>query len=164
MGKNKPNTSAVSVDVLKTNLETAEIALNAITETVSVEEKQLAQTAFDEAKKALDALDENASVEDGENVVTAFENAENALNIIKDLPTPEEKQLAQTAFDEAKLAYEKAVNTVPGKNVKQETLRGTFVISPTGRFSLGYNVGESADLPKLQALELEEAGYFKLSK
>ncbi|WP_281225372.1 hypothetical protein [Flavobacterium aquiphilum] len=165
MSKKSTNTSAVSVDVLKSNFETAEAALNAITETASVEEKEAAQKVFDDAKLALDSLTDISTPEDKETIQTTFETAESALNAIKDLPTPEEKQAAQTAFDEAKLAYETALKPNTGSTTskpKDKMLKGKFIVSPTGRFNLGYNVGEEAEFPELQARELDEAGYFKI--
>lgn len=39
-----------------------------------------------------------------------------------------------------------------------------FLLSPTGKFSLGYNPGEEVSLPELQATELIEAGYAELVK
>lgn len=39
-----------------------------------------------------------------------------------------------------------------------------FLLSPTGVFNLGYNPGEEASLPELQATELIEAGYAELVK
>ena len=39
-----------------------------------------------------------------------------------------------------------------------------IVLSPTGKFSLGYSPGEVATLPELQATELIEAGYAELVK
>jgi hypothetical protein len=52
--------------------------------------------------------------------------------------------------------------TTENKPKKEKTLKGTFILSPTGRFNLAYSVGEDASLPELQAKELEEAGYFKI--
>ena len=60
-----------------------------------------------------------------------------------------------------------AENTENGskeKPSKEELVKGKFLVSPTGRYNLAYNVGEEASLPKLQADELEEAGYFKPNK
>ncbi|MGQ7945014.1 hypothetical protein [Flavobacterium sp. WC2509] len=167
MSKGKNNTATVSVAVLKSNFEASELALNAITETATAEEKEAAQTAFDEAKKVLDALNDVSTDKEGEDAQIAFEESAKALEVITALPTPEEKALAQTAYDEAKKAYETATapkaSTVP-KAEKEKYLKGVFVVSPTGKYNLAYNVGESASLPELQALELEEAGYFKLDK
>ena len=36
-----------------------------------------------------------------------------------------------------------------------------FLVSPTGKFNLAYNVGEEASLPEPQAIELEELAYVK---
>lgn len=43
-------------------------------------------------------------------------------------------------------------------------LKIKFLLSPTGKFKLGYNVNEIATLPELQATELIEAGYAELVK
>lgn len=43
-------------------------------------------------------------------------------------------------------------------------LKIKFLVSPTGKFNLAYNVNEIADLPKLQATELIEAGYAEIVK
>ena len=50
--------------------------------------------------------------------------------------------------------------------VSQEAgvIKVKFLLSPTGKFSLGYNPGEEASLPELQATELIEAGYAELVK
>ena len=40
-----------------------------------------------------------------------------------------------------------------------KTLKVKFLLSPTGKFGLGYNVAEEAVLPIDQALELIEAKY-----
>lgn len=89
------------------------------------------------------------------------------LNGLEETAMPEAKAEAQTAVDEAKELLDKATSpkasTAP-KAEKEKYLKGVFVVSPTGKYSLAYNVGESASLPELQALELEEAGYFKLDK
>jgi hypothetical protein len=39
-----------------------------------------------------------------------------------------------------------------------------FLVSPTAVYKLAYSAGEEGSLPELQALELEEAGYFKPTK
>lgn len=61
------------------------------------------------------------------------------------------------------VAVEKVVTatetTSTGKKLKVK-----FLLSPTGVFGLGYNVGESASFPKIQAEELIEAGYAELVK
>jgi hypothetical protein len=42
-------------------------------------------------------------------------------------------------------------------------IKGVFLVSPTAVYKLAYSAGEGS-LPELQALELEEAGYFKPTK
>lgn len=88
------------------------------------------------------------------------------LNGLPDTATDEEKGEVQSAVDKAKEALEaasKPKETTPVK-AKEKLIKGKFVLSPTGRFGLAYNAGESASLPELQANELEEAGYFKFDK
>jgi hypothetical protein len=75
--------------------------------------------------------------------------------------------LDTTAYSE-EAVVEKVETTTEAKatktKTKEKTLKGKFLVSPTGKFNLGYNAGEEASLPELQALELEEAGYFKIEK
>jgi hypothetical protein len=60
---------------------------------------------------------------------------------------------------------EKLVEKTTDKQAKKEkSVKGVFLLSPTGRFNLAYSAGEEASLPELQALELEEAGYFRIGK
>lgn len=47
---------------------------------------------------------------------------------------------------------------------KEKSLKVEFLLSPTGKFSLGYNVGEKASFPTLQAQEMIDAGFAKLVK
>jgi hypothetical protein len=47
---------------------------------------------------------------------------------------------------------------------KGKLIKGFFLVSPTGLYKLAYSAGEKAEIPELQALELEEAGYFKPTK
>lgn len=56
------------------------------------------------------------------------------------------------------VAVEKVVSAT-GKKLKVK-----FLLSPTGKFSLGYNKDEEASFPKIQAEELIEAGYAELVK
>lgn len=51
------------------------------------------------------------------------------------------------------------VATATGKKLKVK-----FVLSPTGKFGLGYSIGEESSFPKIQAEELIEAGYAELVK
>jgi len=69
-----------------------------------------------------------------------------------------------TASSEDAVVEKVVEKTTENKPKKEKALKGVFLLSPTGRFGLGYNAGEKASLPELQALELEEAGYFKLDK
>lgn len=90
------------------------------------------------------------------------------LNSLDETATPVVRTAAQSDVDSAKIALDQAIQavTVPGKNqtgkTKEKTIKGIFLLSPTGRFGLGYNAGEEASLPELQARELDEAGYFKI--
>lgn len=93
------------------------------------------------------------------------------LNGLTDTATDEEKSAAQTAVDEAKkllddelLKVNSASKANTAKTEKEKSVKGKFLLSPTGLFGLAYNVGEEATLPELQAIELEEAGYFKIGK
>jgi hypothetical protein len=47
---------------------------------------------------------------------------------------------------------------------KLSLIKGVFLVSPTAVYKLAYSAGEEGSLPELQALELEEAGYFKPTK
>jgi hypothetical protein len=47
---------------------------------------------------------------------------------------------------------------------KVKLIKGVFLVSPTAVYKLAYSAGEEGSLPELQALELEEAGYFKPTK
>lgn len=42
---------------------------------------------------------------------------------------------------------------------KAATLKIKFLLSPTGKFGLGYNVGEVGEFPEAQATELIKAKY-----
>lgn len=166
--KNK-NTAAEAVAVLKSNFEASELALNAIKETATAEEKDKAQGVFNACEEILNSVNTTATAtpEQKQKAQSDFDKAKSELDLILLLPTPEEKALAQSAFDEAKKAYETAIapkTSNSPKAEKEKLVKGVFVLSPTGRFNLAYNVGEKASLPELQALELEEAGYFKLDK
>ena len=92
------------------------------------------------------------------------------LNSLDETAAPEVRTAAQADVDAAKIALDEAIQaaTLPGKNqtgkTKEKTVKGVFVLSPTGRFNLGYNAGEKASLPELQAIELEASGYFKIDK
>lgn len=95
----------------------------------------------------------------------AYETALFEFNELPAESTDEVKGEAQKKIDEAKVALdaeiEKAGST---QKLKEKLVKGKFIISPTGAYNMGYNAGESASLPELQASELEEAGYFKPNK
>lgn len=59
---------------------------------------------------------------------------------------------------------EKVVKATGKASAKKETLKVKFLLSPCGKFKLGYNIGEVASFPALQAEELIEAGYAELVK
>lgn len=65
-----------------------------------------------------------------------------------------------TAASSEEVAVEK-VATATGK---EKSLKVEFLLSPTGKFNLGYNVGEKASFPTLQAQEMIDAGFAKLVK
>lgn len=67
-----------------------------------------------------------------------------------------------TATSSEEVAVEKVAKaTATGKEKK---VKVKFLLSPTGKFNLGYNAGETAILPELQADELIEAGYAEIVK
>lgn len=68
------------------------------------------------------------------------------------------KQEAQNAVDAAQLAIDE-VNKPSGKMVKI-----VFLLSPTGKFGLGYNPGEEGEFEEKQAEELVEAKYAEYVK
>lgn len=80
--------------------------------------------------------------------------------------TDEAKAEVQKKVDKAKIALdaENAKNSTPLVDTEEELVKGKFLVSPTWKYRLAYNVGEEAEFPKLQALEMEEAGYFKIAK
>lgn len=92
------------------------------------------------------------------------------LNGLDETATDEVKAEAQTAVDEAKKLLDDELEKVSNaskieiaKTGKSKLVKGRFLLSPTGLYNLAYNVGEEASLPELQAKELDEAGYFKIS-
>lgn len=52
----------------------------------------------------------------------------------------------------------------PAKEVKTETKKIRFLLSPCGKFLLPYNVGQEVDLPANQADELVECKYAEYVK
>jgi NADH dehydrogenase/NADH:ubiquinone oxidoreductase subunit G len=96
-----------------------------------------------------------------------FDAAEIKVKELPETATPEAIIAAQKELSDAKEALEEALNPIEkpnGKEQKEKLVKGKFLLSPTGRYGLGYNEGEKASLPELQALELEEAGYFRIGK
>lgn len=89
------------------------------------------------------------------------------LNGLVEIATDEERLKVQTEVDAAKVLLDAELAKVKGGNLKEgktKLVKGKFMLSPTGRFGLAYNAGEEASLPELQAIELEESGYFKIGK
>lgn len=96
------------------------------------------------------------------------------LNGLIETATDEERLKAKTDVDEAKSlldaelvkANKSSDNAGKGNSntTKAKLVKGKFLLSPTGRYNLAYNVGEEASLPELQANELDESGYFKIGK
>jgi hypothetical protein len=76
------------------------------------------------------------------------------------------KNEALSALNIAKEALDNGLKAVPKSDpkIKEKFVKGTFLLSPTGKYNLAYNAGESCSLPELQAIELEDAGYFKPAK
>lgn len=58
-----------------------------------------------------------------------------------------------------KAPADKKADKKAGKEVKVQ-----FLLSPTGRFNLAYNIGEVAKINELQANELVEAGFAEIVK
>lgn len=61
------------------------------------------------------------------------------------------------------VAEEVAVQEVAAKKSGKE-VKIQFLLSPTGRFNLAYNIGEVAKINELQANELVEAGFAEIVK
>jgi hypothetical protein len=165
--KNK-NAAAEAVAALQSTYDLALEALNALGKTVvTAEEKVEAQKAYDSALEALQVLPETAAVEEKAEAQAAVDLGK---EILDGMVTAEELAAAETAVSVAKEALDKVKGTKgtgtqgQDKQSKAETLIVKFVLSPTGKFNLAYNVGEKASLPKLQAEELIDAGYAKLAK
>lgn len=67
--------------------------------------------------------------------------------------------VAQEVVAAEVVAKEVVANKKAGKEVKIQ-----FLLSPTGKFQLAYNVGEVVKINELQANELIEAGYAEIVK
>lgn len=150
------NNAAATVAALKTEWETALAEYDALE--AALEVREAAQAKIDNATAEFNALAADATAEAREAAQAKIDAAVAEFNAL--VVSPEVKAAAQKKVDDALAAYEAA--TAPKQ--KEKKLKGVFVVSPTGKYNLAYNVGESAELPELQALELEEAGFFKLDK
>lgn len=73
-----------------------------------------------------------------------------------------EEVMAGEAIVESVAPDEGSLKEVVSEKTKK--LKVKFLLSPTGKFGLGYNIGEVASFPGIQAEELIEAGYAKLVK
>ena len=115
--------------------------------------------------------DNNAAAEVVAALKQDYESKLEILNGLDDTATEAVRAEAQQAVNTAKEAFETATKELEesqkqtaSKNGSQKAsgklVKGKFLLSPTGKFSLAYNAGEEASLPELQANELKEAGYF----
>jgi hypothetical protein len=84
---------------------------------------------------------------------------EEFLENLPETATAEEKEAAEKAVSDAKVALE-AVNK-PDKNAGGKKVKVEFIASPTGKFNLAYNVGESALFDPKQVAELIEFKFCK---
>ena len=84
-----------------------------------------------------------------------LEDAQIAFDGLAQDASQEDKDAAQVALDAAK----KAIEDVNGTKVEVE-----FILSPTGKFGLGYNPSEVGEFGAIQANELVDAGYAKFVK
>ncbi|MCG9792488.1 hypothetical protein [Flavobacterium algicola] len=108
----------------------------------------------------------NATTEAVVALNTAYEQAVADQKAVADDATDEVKAEAQKKVDDALSLLDAELLKAPAADPKPKgkLVKGVFIVSPTGRYNLAYNVGEKASLPELQALELEEAGYFRIGK
>lgn len=81
---------------------------------------------------------------------------EEFLANLPETATAEEKEAAEAAVLDAKTALEAL-----GKNSEKAFVKIEFTASPTGKFNLAYNKGETANFEVKQAAELIEAGFAK---
>ncbi len=112
----------------------------------------------------LDIVPEVTATEDAatEGVITEDVSAKAVeAKVAEDAKAAEYAKLAAEAkaAEDAKLAAEAKANKNDGKKVKIQ-----FLLSPTGKFQLAYNVGEVVKINELQANELIEAGYAEIVK
>ncbi len=110
----------------------------------------------------LDIVPEVTATEDAatEGVITEDVSAKAVeAKAAEDAKAAEEAKAAEAKAEDAKLAAEAKANKNDGKKVKIQ-----FLLSPTGKFQLAYNVGEVVKINELQANELIEAGYAEIVK
>ena len=72
----------------------------------------------------------------------------------------EEKIIVPEVTPEVTLEVETVADSSDKKTAK--VVKVKFLLSPTGKFNLAYNVGEIAKINALQANELVDAGYAEL--
>lgn len=89
-----------------------------------------------------------------------LEAAELALANAPEDATAEDKQLLQDAVDAAK----KAIEDANQPKEKSKKVKVKFLLSPTGKFGLGYSAGEEGELEEKQAAELVDAKYAEYVK
>ena len=98
---------------------------------------------------------ENKAAEAAALLTQNLEAAELALANAPEDATTEEKQLLQDAVDAAK----KAIEDANKPKEKSKKVKVKFLLSPTGKFGLGYSAGEEGEFEEKQAAELVEAKY-----
>jgi hypothetical protein len=90
-----------------------------------------------------------------------YNEALEAQKAVAEDATDEVKSEAQVKVDEAKAALDSA--STP-KETSGKTKKVKFLLSPTGKFNLAYNVGETGTLPANQADEVVAAKYAEFVK
>ena len=75
----------------------------------------------------------------------------------------EEVATQEVAIQEV-LKEEVVAEKAPANKKAGEEVKIQFLLSPTGKFQLAYNVGEVVKINELQANELVEAGYAEIVK
>lgn len=108
---------------------------------------------------------ENTAAEAVAVLQKAFDTAVSEQAALDATATPEVIESAKNKVDEAKASLDAEIEKQESeKPTSTKELEVEFLISPTGRFNLAYNVGEKASFPELQASELVEAGFAKFVK
>lgn len=100
-------------------------------------------------------------------LTTAYNNAVAVKEALTEASTPEEVATAENVVETTKKALDAAVELeakAKSSGAKEINLKIKFLLSPTGKFNLAYNVDESASLPEAQARELVEAKYAEFVK